>query len=134
MTEDLTRRERWAAADAARNEARWGISYTSDTRTQTPEQLAHAAYAAGHRWFQLDVPVAYVQGTASGYDSQTRTHRPAEPVDAIGAVEAQGWRLEHVSTAFVPRGERSMGHVGGEVATASHGELVALYVFRRAEG
>lgn len=131
MTDDMTRRERWAAADAARSDARWGMNY-SDPQRATPEQLAHAAYQRGDQWFQIDVPIFYVQGTGRVYDSQTRTHRQPEPVpDMIGPIEAQGWTLQHVSTTFVVRGESTMGHIGGAAETANHGELVALYVFRR---
>lgn len=128
--ETMTRRERWAAADAARSDARWGMTYAPDPRTATPERLAYEARERGDRWFQIDVPVSYTQGTVNAYDNYTRTHRAPE-VDVIGSVEAQGWELAHVAATFVLRGEASMEHLGGAAATASHGEVVALYVFRR---
>lgn len=133
MSDEMTRRERWAAADVARNDARWGMNYVDDQRP-TPEQLAYAAYQRGDRWFQIDVPLFYAQGTTRAYDNYTRTHRQADPApDVIGPIESQGWILAHVATAFVLRGETGMENIGGAFETANHGELVALYVFRRVE-
>lgn len=136
-----TRRERWAAADAAEAErsqhgAAWGMTYEPDDRQ--PVELAGAAHRRGDRWFQIDLPIAYVQGQAHMGATSTRTHR-ADTGDVIGSIEAQGWQLEHVATAFVERGHASTKRAQFVVATsaddvANHGELVALYVFRRAPG
>lgn len=126
----MTRRERWAAADQARADAKWGMTYLPDPRSASPERLAYEARERGDRWFQIDLPVAYVQGTLNAAQNYTRTYRP-EPVDVIGAIEAQGWRLEHVAATFVSRGEDAMGQLGGATAVAYHGEMVGLYVFRR---
>lgn len=57
MSDEMSRREKWAAADAARAQARWGMSYMPDSRTATPERLAYEARERGDRWFQVDVAI-----------------------------------------------------------------------------
>jgi uncharacterized protein (DUF1684 family) len=136
-----TRRVRWVAADVEAQHAAqpsgehwWGITYERDERS--PQALARRAYERGDRWFQIDLPVAYTQGRAHMGATATRTLR-VDTADVIGRIEEQGWRLEHVAAAFVQRGHAStkrqvaIGTSADDIA--SHGELVALYVFRRAE-
>ncbi len=130
MTDEMSRREKWAAADAARAQARWGMSYMPDSRTATPERLAYEARERGDQWFQIDVAINVVQGAVNAVAGYTQTAR-AEPVDFIGPIEAQGWALQHVSTTFVMRGQSSMAALGGAAEHAFHGDLVGLYVFRR---
>jgi hypothetical protein len=130
MTEEMPRRARWAAADAARAQAGWGMSYVPDSRTASPERLAYEARDRGDRWFQIDVTLTAVQGTVNAMQGYTQTRRSESP-DFIGAIEAQGWTLEHVSTTFVTRGQSTMAAIGGAAEHAFHGDLVGLYVFRR---
>ena len=130
MTDDMSRREKWAAADAARAQARWGMSYMPDSRAATPERLAYEARERGDQWFQIDVAINVVQGAVSVVDAYTQTAR-TESADFIGPIEAQGWTLEHVSTTFVTRGQSRMETLGGAAEYAFHGDLVGLYVFRR---
>lgn len=131
MSEGMSRRERWAAADAQAAQARWGMNCIPDTRIATPERLAYEAYERGDQLFQIDLAVSVVQGTVNALVGYSRTVRP-EYLDHLGAIEAQGWRLEHVSTTFVHQGQSTMGALGGAAETASHGMLMGLYVFRRA--
>jgi hypothetical protein len=132
MTDAGSRRERWAEADAARANARWGMSYVPDPRTASPDRLAYEAYERGDRWFQIDLVVHVVQGAVNLAHGYTRVHRGPE-YDAIGPIEAQGWKLEHVSTTFVQHGQSTMSAVGGAAEEATHGVLIGLYVFRRGE-
>ena len=70
--------------------------------------------------------ISSYQGNVAIGSSWSRTWRP-QPVDHIGAIEGQGWALQHVSTCFVSRGASSnRGNV-----ESIHGDAVALYVFRR---
>jgi hypothetical protein len=130
MTDDMSRREKWAAADAARAQARWGMSYLPDPKTATPERLAYEARERGDEWFQIDVAISVVQGAVNAVDGFTQTAR-SDSADFIGPIEAQGWTLQHVSTTYVIRGQSTMATVGGAAEHAFHGELVGLYVFRR---
>jgi hypothetical protein len=130
MTDDMSRREKWAAADAARAQARWGMSYLPDPRSATPERLAYEARERGDEWFQIDVAISVVQGAVNAVDGFTQTAR-SDSADFIGPIEAQGWTLQHVSTTYVIRGQSTMATVGDAAEHAFHGELVGLYVFRR---
>jgi hypothetical protein len=137
-------RERWAANDAATvaaaatslaDSASWGMPHAPEVRTASPERLAYEAYERGDHFFQIDVVVSVIQGHISIGMTMTRLYRP-EPYDTIGAIEAQGWHLEHVSTSFVETGSSATKRVlanAGSTLVANHGSLVALYVFRRAE-
>jgi hypothetical protein len=66
--------------------------------------------------------VSAVQGYALMGAVSTRTVHGDE-ADVIGPVEAQGWKLEHVSTAFVQTGssatKRVLANVGS-TAVATH--------------
>jgi hypothetical protein len=141
MSDDMTRRERWAAGDAARGQAQqsidWGMRYEEDVRQATPERLAYEARERGDHWFQVDVPIAYIQGHARLGATSTRTARP-ENGDVIGRIEQQGWQLQHAATTFVQRGHASTKRAQAVIATSAddvavHGEVLALYVFRRVD-
>lgn len=125
MTEG-TRRDKWAAADAARNEAKWGMRYVPDE--QQPVDAAKAALERGDLVFQVDIPITMYQGTINVGSSWSRTWRP-EPYDHIGAIERLGWRLAHMSTCFVSRGASI--NTGGTAEQSIHGDIVGVYVFRR---
>lgn len=111
----------------------WGMSHAPDPRVEDPAELARAAYERGDRIFQIDLVVSAVQGAVTNSSIMTRTVR-AEDTDVLGAIEAQGWRLEHVSTAFIDTGSTSVRKFFSDTGAlvANHGHLIALYVFRRA--
>lgn len=108
------------------------MSHAPDPRIATPRELAREAHERGDQLFQIDLVVSAIQGSVDNTAPMTRTIR-AEAGDVLGAIEAEGWRLEHVSTSFVETGSTSVkkffSDTGGLVA--NHGHLVALYVFRR---
>lgn len=110
----------------------WGMPHIPDARTATPAELARAAYERGDQLFQIDLVVSAIQGAVTNNAATTRTVR-GDDADVLGAIEAEGWHLEHVSTSFVETGsvsvKRFFSDTGALVAT--HGHLIALYVFRR---
>lgn len=111
----------------------WGMGHVPDARVASPERLAYEARERGDQLFQIDLIVNVVQGRAFVGAASTRVYRP-EAVDTLGLIEAQGWRLEHVSTTFVQTGSSATKRVlanAGSTEVATHGQLVALYVFRR---
>jgi hypothetical protein len=97
---------------------------------------AREARAAGLGWFELrrgvDI-VASEMTSAQATDPAVTTPRPASTIDAV---EAEGWRLEHVACMFRPtrvqtsvlRGAEYF--MGGELVD---GDEVYLYIFRRAD-
>ena len=132
MADGQSRRERWAASDVARAEARWGMAYAPDSRVASPERLAYEAYERGDRWFQIDMVLHAVQGAVDLGGAYSRVQRGAE-ADFIGPIEAQGWTLEHVATTFAQHGQSVMSGAGGAAEAAAHGVMIGLYVFRRSE-
>jgi hypothetical protein len=111
----------------------WGMTHAPDSRVATPAALAREAYERGDQLFQIDLIVSAIQGAVDNTAPMTRTVR-SDPGDVLGAIEAQGWRLEHVSTSFVETGSTSVKKFFSDTGAlvANHGHLVALYVFRRA--
>lgn len=128
MTEQ-SRGERWAAADIPRADAQWGMRYAEDSRDQAPEVLAHDAWQRGDAYFQIDVLVASYQGNIAVASSWSRIWRPPQ-YDHVGAIERQGWQLQNMSSCFVPRGASHNRNVGS-AEYSTHGDLLAIYVFRR---
>lgn len=133
MADDPTRGDPRSGGEALGGEQSiWGMAHAPDPRAQEPAELARAAYERGDQFFQLDLVVSAVQGAVTNSSIMTRTVR-SDAADVLGAVEAQGWRLEHVSTSFVETGSTSVRKFFADTGTlvANHGHLVALYVFRR---
>ena len=106
-------------------------------RREEPVLLAREARAAGLTWLEIrraeDV-VAAEMLTALADDASAGS---APQTSMIDAVEAEGWRLEHVAAMFRPtrvqtsvlRGAELF--MGGEVVD---GEETYLYLFRRIDG
>ena len=109
------------------------MPHAPDPRTSTPVELAREAHARGDQLFQIDLVVSAVQGAVTNNAASTRTVR-GEAADVLGAIEAQGWRLEHVAATFVETGSTSVRRFFSDTGAlvATHGHLVGLYVFRRA--
>jgi hypothetical protein len=130
-----TWREAQADARQAEQDARWGMQFSADPDPRSPVEIARQSYERGDRLLHLDVPVSWVQGATGIGVAATRAVRP-ERTDVLGAVEAEGWRLEHASSTFVHTGDSANGaSVGssGQVAYAAHGIVLGVYVFRRDE-
>jgi hypothetical protein len=105
-------------------------------RREEPALLAREALAAGLTWLEIrrseDVVAAEMLAAMSADRSAAR-----RPPGMIDAVEAEGWRLEHVACMFRPtkvqtsvlRGAEFF--MGGDVVD---GEETYLYLFRRVDG
>ena len=106
-------------------------------RREEPVQLAREARAAGLTWLEIrrgeDVVAAEMLAALADDPAAGSAPQPG----MIDAVEAEGWRLEHVATMFRPtrvqtsvlRGAEFF--MGGEVVD---GEETYLYLFRRVDG
>ena len=100
-------------------------------------RLAREAHEAGLTWFELrrdeDVVVAdTLAGKTAG-----AAGNPPSPSSTIDAVEAEGWRLEHVACMFRPTKVQTSVLRGAEVFMGGDvidGEETHLYLFRRVDG
>lgn len=130
-----TWRERQETAQAAEQEAQWGMPFQDDPDRSAPERQAWEAYERGDRLFQIELPVCWVQGWI-GVGAHASRVRHSARYDVLGAIEQQGWRLEHVAAAFMETGSSATKRVfasAGSTLVATHGAMVGLYVFRRVE-
>jgi hypothetical protein len=101
---------------------------------EEPALLAREARAAGLTWLEIrrseDVVAAEMAAALAGDPAAAS----APPRGMIDAVEAEGWRLEHVAAVFRPtrvqtsvlRGAEFF--MGGDVVD---GEEIHIYLFRR---
>jgi hypothetical protein len=113
----------------------WGMPYHPGNRQISPERMAYEAFERGDRYFQYDMPVAAIEGLARLGTTGTRPVH-AELPDVLGAIEDQGWSFVTATTSFVQTGSSATKRVLGNVGSteiAVHGQIVALYIFRRAE-
>ena len=105
-------------------------------RSEEPVLLAREAWAAGLTWLEIrrgeDVVAGEMFTALAAGPSAGSTPQPG----MIDAVEAEGWRLEHVAAMFRPTKVqtsvlRGADLLGGDVVD---GEEVYLYLFRRVDG
>jgi hypothetical protein len=105
-------------------------------RREEPVLLAREARAAGLTWLEIrrgeDVVAAEMLAALADDPSAGSAPSPS----MIDAVEAQGWRLEHVAAMFRPTKVqtsvlRGADLLGGDVVD---GEETYLYLFRRVDG
>jgi hypothetical protein len=105
-------------------------------RPETVAQWARDARASGKRFFQVAVPVSVTaRDGLAGYLTTSLSRvdvSPAAP-DILEAVEAEGWRLEHVGYVFEEQGSISAARVFSIMAgqkEAVMGSIVGIYLFR----
>jgi hypothetical protein len=96
---------------------------------------AREAAARGERFFEAQIPMSTLTGTASfGTAESTAAGYPREP-DLLGRIEDAGWHLEKADYVFVPMYTESSSrpfHSGDRTATS--GFITGVYLFRRAGG
>jgi hypothetical protein len=116
-------------------EAGWGMQYMPDERQAAPGRLAWEAKQQGRRFFQIDIPIAYISGAIGVGTTASRTDRVPWTTDYLAEIEDQGWRLEHMTTVYVQSGssatKRPLANVGS-TQVATHGVLLGVYLFRSA--
>ena len=96
-----------------------------------PIRQARAAYTRGAQFLEIQLEVAEsTRDVRFGEaDSGSRTER--ENGDMLGAVEAEGWRLEHVNYVFIPTGHSTRAKMlGTGESVAVSGVTVGVYLFR----
>jgi hypothetical protein len=104
---------------------------------QDPAKLARWAKEAGLRWLQVETDTDAAAAVQTAAIAAAATGRDEPPQTClIDAVEAEGWRLEHVQNVFRPtmlqtsplRGAEFF--MGGEVV---EGQMRYFYLFRRVD-
>jgi hypothetical protein len=96
-------------------------------------ERAEEAAARGDRFFEAQIPMSTLTGTASFGSTETSAARyPREP-DLLGRIEDAGWRLEKADYVFVPTYTESSSRpfLTGD-RTATSGFITGVYLFRRA--
>jgi hypothetical protein len=112
----------------------------------TAQAQAEAAYRAGpigqavaakqekQGFYEVQLTVGSSQRTSSMFNTNpagSGQNRVATHAGTLAAIEAIGWRLEHVGYVFMITGESSSDRViGTGQNTAVSGETVGIYLFR----
>jgi hypothetical protein len=100
-------------------------------------EKAAIAFQRGDTFFQVDLPHSSVTGDAGTMldPKKSGTILAADtPQNALGLIEAAGWRLQHASWVFVETGQDSRDKflMSGQ-SVVVNGQVVGVYLFRRDE-
>jgi hypothetical protein len=103
---------------------------------KSPVGMARAARKAGSRIFQIALEMNITRAGVVLYKVEALFNIPTETEHALvlGAIEAEGWQLEHADYVFRATGSESRDkHLfGGEKANV-FGTMLGIYIFRRDE-
>lgn len=102
---------------------------------RTPTGQAEAALARGDRFFQVEIPISALGGSASAFGSSLNVIKKSKmsAPDMLGQIEELGWRLEHVGYVFIETGSTSTNRVlSTGQGTVTRGQVQGIYLFRRA--
>ncbi|UIJ35237.1 hypothetical protein [Allobranchiibius sp. GilTou73] len=102
---------------------------------RTPVGQATEAKKRGDRFFEAQLDAAQLKGAASAFGSSDNTvRRHAGAPDTLGQIEEIGWRLEHVSHAFIETGATTTNRMlGTGQGMVTRGVVTGFYLFRNAD-
>jgi len=102
---------------------------------QTPVERARAARSAGARLFQVTMGVSETVGFVKELSGTVTSTRTAGHADVLEAIEAEGWRLEHVGYVYrvISTVSRDKFLSSGQQEAVT-GEIVGVYLFRAVDG
>ena len=129
--------EQKAAEQAAREqrEAAEGEERRRRAFLASPVGQATAAKEQGQGFLEIQLTVGSSQRDSTIWgDNVALPTKTASHAGTLAAIEAVGWRLEHVGYVFVVTDESSRDHVfasGQQVAVS--GNTVGIYLFRSAD-
>jgi hypothetical protein len=130
--EHIARAERFlASGDDADERARAG-ELVRQSRDDAVREASKAA-AAGLGWFELRRTVDIVATEAYSAAPSDPSSATPRPMGTIDAVEAEGWRLEHVACMFRPTTVQTSVLRGAEYFMGGDlvdGEEIHIYLFR----
>lgn len=126
--EDDERNPLARVAGAAKSAVTGAVGYVQDKRFEkTPAGRARVAFADGAQTFHIRLDLDDVAHRADG-----RGTRDPRVDDAIGAIEAEGWRLEDLEYVS-ERDEWEETDENGVVTRGSRAQTFAIMLFRRAD-
>lgn len=104
---------------------------------ESPAGLARAARRAGAGMFQIQLSLQETTKTpwlAAGVSHDVTSGKGRVHHDTLSAIEAEGWRLEHVGYVFVQTGSISRDKMlsTGQSANVT-GYIAGIYLFRVVE-
>ena len=99
----------------------------------SPVGRAVTAREAGDGFFEIQLQVGVSRrGVGWGSPDWEEERSTTAHTDVLSAIEAEGWRLEHVGYFFMPTGESTADRfLGTGQNIAVSGETVGAYLFRR---
>jgi hypothetical protein len=104
-----------------------------DMTHATPVEQAVAAREDGQGFFEVQLEVGTSQRDQTLFGSIGKSKRNSH-AGTLAAIEAAGWRLEHVGYVYQVTGESSRNRaIGTGQSTAVSGVTVGIYLFRAAE-
>ncbi len=93
---------------------------------------AEVAYQRGDAFFQVDIDVARLAGTASAFGGSVNRVKPGGKPDLLGQIEDVGWHLEHAGYVFIETGSTSSNRMlSTGQGTVTRGMVRGIYLFRR---
>ncbi len=110
------------------------VSASESTEDSTPAARARAARAAGASFFEIQLEIAESSRDVRFLESDSGSRSERQHGQALGEIEAQGWRLESVGYVFVPTGQSSrLKMLGTGESVAVSGVVVGIYLFRASD-
>jgi hypothetical protein len=98
----------------------------------TPAGLAREARERGDRFFEIQLEVGESRRDVSFGHADSGDRSAEQHGGTLGAIEAEGWRLESTGYVFVPTGQSSRQKVlGSGESVAVSGIIVGIYLFRQ---
>jgi hypothetical protein len=101
----------------------------------SPLGRARLAFQRGDRYFQAELEVSQLTGTASMFgSSENGMTRREDQVDLLGRIEDEGWHLEHAGFVFVETGSTSTDRMFATgQGTVTRGVVTGVYLFSRVQ-
>jgi hypothetical protein len=93
---------------------------------------ARAARAAGHKVYQVSMPLSTTTGTTLALQAAVaKTSAMRDFSNEIEAIESEGWHLAHASYVYRMTGSVSRDKLlSSGQQEAIHGEVLGIYIFR----
>jgi hypothetical protein len=125
------------AAEAARAQAAADQAKAEAAYLAGPVGQAATAKQQKQGFYEVQLTVGSSQRTSSMFTTNpagSGGNRVATHAGMLAAIEAIGWRLEHVGYVFMITGESSSDRIlGTGQNTAVSGETVGIYLFRNTD-
>jgi hypothetical protein len=119
------------AAQAMRDQVR--EHQQAPPRDESFVERARRARSEGHTLFQVSIPLSKTERDSYLFTFTATTDMTQPATETVEAIEAEGWRLEHVGYVFEQTGHitgaRLLSLLEGERA-AVMGNIVGVYLFR----